>query len=318
MKLNKAIEGFCLARLADSYSPITVERYQGCLKKLGTFLSNPDITKITIDDLRRFMVWLSRDYKPVRFSGDQSPLSGASLDMHWRAIRSFFNWVSSEFEFERPDLILERPRYQSPPIQPFTKDEIRNLLQACRKTAGSKNVYRRPTAQRDLAILMVLLDTGIRRGELVRLLVNDLNRDENTHTYHLRIRPYRSGLKSRPRIVYCGRSTSRYLWRYLAEREVVYDDDPLFLTRDDRSLDGQFLYNLLRRTGERAGVPKANPHRFRHTFAIQYLRNGGDVFTLQRLLGHSTMSMVKRYLAISKADDKEAHRRASPGDRWRL
>jgi integrase/recombinase XerD len=99
---------------------------------------------------------------------------------------------------------------------------------------------------------------------------------------------------------------------------VVYDDDPLFLTREDRPFSGQVLYHLLRRLGEKAGVENCRPHRFRHTFAIQYLRNGGDVFTLQRLLGHSSMVMVKHYLALSSADDKEAHRKASPGDRWRL
>ena len=317
MKLQKALEGFCLARLADGYSPATVERYRGCLDKLDRYLSNPEINEITIDDLRRFMVWLANDYKPVRFSGDQKPLSGASLHVHWKAIRSLFNWLSNEFEIERPDVFLEKPRYQSPPIQPFTKEEVQKLIQACKKTGG-KHVYKRPTANRDLAILMIFLDTGIRRGELERLLINDLYRDEKTHTYNIKIRPYRAGIKSRSRIVYCGRAASRYIWRYLAEREEVYPDDPLFLTRDNRSFTGHFLYNLLQRIGKRAGVANSNPHRFRHTFAIQYLRNGGDVYTLQRLLGHSTMTMVKRYLAISSADDQEAHRRASPGDRWRL
>jgi integrase/recombinase XerD len=78
------------------------------------------------------------------------------------------------------------------------------------------------------------------------------------------------------------------------------------------------LLQLIRRLGDRAGVNHAHPHRFRHTFAINFLRNGGNAFVLQMLLGHSTMEMVKRYLALAQADAQATHRRASPVANWRL
>ena len=75
---------------------------------------------------------------------------------------------------------------------------------------------------------------------------------------------------------------------------------------------------LLTRLGDKVGVPHCHPHRFRHTFAIEFLRAGGDVFSLQRLLGHSTLDMVKNYVAIAQVDVRNAHRKASPVAHWRL
>jgi integrase/recombinase XerD len=109
------------------------------------------------------------------------------------------------------------------------------------------------------------------------------------------------------------------VWKYLAKRKEAKPDEPLFETTGRQALDRNALRKMLLAAGQRAEVVEpVTPHRLRHTFAITYLRNGGDVYTLQRLLGHSTMDMVRRYLSLAQTDIADAHRRASPVDNWRL
>jgi site-specific recombinase XerD len=112
--------------------------------------------------------------------------------------------------------------------------------------------------------------------------------------------------------------TEQAIWRYLATRGDTKPAEPLFATSVGRPLDRTILCRLIHTTGERAGVSGAHPHRFRHTFAITFLRNGGNVFALQTILGHESLDMVKRYLMIAQTDLQKAHQDASPVMNWLL
>jgi len=120
-------------------------------------------------------------------------------------------------------------------------------------------------------------------------------------------------------MVYLGKVARRALWRYLAEREDGEGPNaPLFAVTGDRKFKPDSLRLLIKRIAERAGVKNAYPHKFRHTFAITYLRSGGDIFTLQEMLGHGSLDMVRHYARVAQVDVEQAHRKASPADNWRL
>ena len=314
MKLSKAVEGFTLDCAAGDYSPKTIQLYRGNLRILVDWIHDKELENITPLDLTHFMSYIRTEYKPSRFGGDTRPLSASAVDNYWKALRSFFRWCKAMLGIERPDMNLKRPRYQLPEVVPFTEKEIKALVRACdytkRAATDKRRAYRmrRPTAKRDRDLLLLMIDTGLRLGEVCRLTVKDVNLENG----EIRVLPHGSGIKSKPRTVHLGRAARQAIWHHLADREDAREDDPVFC------MAVRTVQSFVRRLGERAGVKRVHAHRFRHTFAIQYLRNGGDVFTLQRLLGHSSLEMVRHYLAIAQTDTKDAHRRASPADRWRL
>ena len=159
-------------------------------------------------------------------------------------------------------------------------------------------------------IILTLVDTGVRASELCSITIADVDKRNK--------RIFIWGKGAKERIVYIDASTARAIWRYLTIRPDARPDDPLFVTREGRPLNRHSVRLLIGRLGRRAGIPNANVHRFRHTFAINFLRNGGNAYTLQRLLGHSTLKMVKTYLALAAQDDSDNHRRASPVANWHL
>jgi len=114
--------------------------------------------------------------------------------------------------------------------------------------------------------------------------------------------------------------TEARLPEYLAHsrpRPIGRDVDHVFLARDGRPLTPAAIQHALRRLGGRAGLAgvRTNPHTFRHTFAKLYLLNGGDLFSLQRILGHTTLDMVRRYVNLDTDEVKRQHAQASPVDR---
>jgi integrase/recombinase XerD len=317
MKLSAAVSGFLLARTADGYSPATLADYGHTLRLLVEHAGDDELVALDTPHLRTFFAWLRSDYTPVRASGNTSPLSNHTLANAWCAVRSFCKWCAAEgLSAARPDMVIQRPTYVAPEVAPFTSDELVALLAAAEYTATATTTdrtafrMRRHTAARDRALILVLLDTGLRVSELARLQVADVAMS----TGEVTVTPYQAGRKSRGRHVYLGKSTRRALWRYVAGRT----EGSLFTNIDGAAMTRNSIRLMLSHLGKRAGVPHTHPHRFRHTFAIEYLRNGGDVFTLQRLLGHSSLDMVRRYVALAQTDVATAHARASPVDRWQI
>ncbi|NLF00436.1 MAG: tyrosine-type recombinase/integrase [Anaerolineales bacterium] len=326
LHLSVALEEYLVAR--NDLSPKTLEDYHYYLRRWLEFAGDVDLAEMKRADLERFMAYMRDEYR----TRAGKPLSQAGLANCWTALRSFWHWASdSRVELANISEGLRAVKVPEPVVEPFTKDEAQALIEACYRTALAKTEqrrsfrYTRHEAYRDVAILLVLLDTGIRVGELHRLNVGDID----LHRYELEVRPFRSGVKSHPRVIPFTRDTQAALLRWLSQRkelgepldrdgELLSDAPAFTILSSGERFPVRAVEHMLARLGKRAGVSKVHPHRFRHTFAIEYLRNGGDPWTLQRMLGHSTMEMVRRYLNFAKEDIRGAHSRASAVARWRF
>lgn len=310
MKMSKSLIGWRLHMLSGGYSSKTIEGYLPAMTRVINYLGDPDAADVTVWELEDFLASLR-----------ETGVKEATRQAYWRVIKAYFKWASMRkgLNIPRPDTELEMPKVPEPDIHPYTEQEVKALLKACEKTTMSQPKQKKPcqfdrkTAARDKLIILILLDTGIRVSELCRIQYKDINLEEQS----IMIRPFETGGKSRGRTVYLGSVAMEMLWKMAAENE---DPENYLIssckTRRNKPLDRYAINNLLKGLGEKAGIPSCGAHRFRHTFAIQYLRNGGDIYTLKRLIGHKSFYMVQRYLELSDADAKKAHQKASPVDNW--
>lgn len=205
------------------------------------------------------------------------------------ALAAFWTWgIKNEIVDRHIVRLVEKPRPKRILIDPFSELEVRALLSAMRNNP-----------ERDSAIVYLLLDTGMRASELV----GTEREDYNFVSRKVKV----LGKGNKERMLPFSEKTAKLLLKHFATTA----GKPFDMSRTT-------LTSTVSRLGSRAGVVGCFPHRFRHTFAIEYLRNGGDAYTLQFLLDHSTMVMVSRYLKIAQIDVDRVHRKASPVDNWVL
>lgn len=304
--LSQAIEGALLACSARRLSDNTIHEYSHYYRKLQAFFgpSDPDFAAIDRVQLQRFMNSLTS-------------LSAKSCSNIRVSLLSMYRWAVS-FGLTEVNVAkqLDPIKAESRAIHPFSKTDLQAMLHAVEKskpyTRPGKSTCSHTPRQylRNKAIIYTLLDTGLRSSELCDLRIKHADKR------NLRLKVFGKG--SKERIVPFSSSTSLHLWRYLATRADLVPDDWLFTTGGDRRLDNHNLYHTLNLIGSRAGIADAHPHRFRHTFAINFLRNGGNVYTLKEILGHASLKMCLRYLEIAQADVEANYRPASPVKVWGL
>lgn len=320
---SRAITGFVNYKTAEGLSLRTVAGYQDLLEDWVKYTGDMPVSKVRPSDISNYLNYMRTEYVPRRLSGDTRPLAPKTLRNFYITFASFFTWASKELGVDNPVKEIPAPRFQRNPVNPFTQEELQRMLKAClyaREAAPSNRrrfVMRRHTANRDEAIILTLVDSGLRASELCSLKIEDFDPKRGALVIKHGVEGGAKGGKGRT--VYLGKTARSAVWRYLAGREDGEEPGaPLFVVFRSRPFTRSSLEHLIKRIGDRAGVKNAYPHKFRHTFAIMYLRSGGDVFTLQILLGHGSLDMVRYYAQIAQVDVEQAHNRASPADHWRL
>lgn len=267
---------------ARRLSPGTVRFYDEKLVYFQNFCNREAIEQVqavTPDILRAYLISVEH-HKP----GGQHCL--------YRAVRSLLRWYEAEYEplgYKNPTHKVKAPRVPEDILEPVPDDVVEMLLDTCKS-----DWY----GVRDRAIITVLFESGLRSHELIALDVPDFD----MVTGDLLIK---QGKGRKPRIVFVTRQGKRKVRAWV--RLWGKDSGPLFVNRyrDRFAYDG--LREIMQTRAHLLGITPPALHSFRRAFALNCLRNGMDIFTLQRLMGHADLSTLRRYLAQTTEDLREGY-----------
>lgn len=295
------------ARLLKITTP-TYETWENCLEDFIHFKAAQGRAKLTIQDYQKHISGFFRrfpdaweDYNTLKksviayFADDVAP---ATHNIRRAYLKSFFNWCLSEGILPANPIDGIPRRKDEPRVRHISEEQLRQLLEMPRK-----DTY---PGLRDYAMLLLVMDSGIRPKEMLSLMPEDVNleslevyiRKENAKTRKSRTLPISP-------------VTGEAIRKLLSVRPKDWQDLPLFCTCEGRPMTHNAWRLRLNYYGKKLGF-KVSPYDFRHAFALMYLKNGGDPFSLQRIMGHSDMSMTKRYVNMLDEDVKQSHSIASP------
>jgi integrase/recombinase XerD len=302
---SRCIDGYLLSLGARHLSQHTIDDYSRTLAKFTKFMETDyPVKDITSQHVESFLA----SYKN---------LANKSLLNYYIGLSGLWTWLVNE-GIVKTNIVrkIKAPKAVRKEVVPLNEGEVKAIMSALNRSRiyvrqGVSVDHSLGSMERNRAIILLMLDTGVRASELCDLKIEDVD-NRNNRIF------VRQGKGMKERTLPFSPRTGQMIWRYLATRENTQPTDPLFVGRLNRPITRTKLAEMFAGIGRRAGVSNVHPHRFRHTFAIQYLRNGGNAYTLQHMLGHSTLETVKIYLKLAQVDVDQMHRRASPVDNWRL
>lgn len=305
IELGKCIEKFLDVKKLEKRSPKTLQTYAQTLNKFREWVEaqgNPDIDTDLIRDYVRYMTeekskWDDHPTNQTQGVG----VSPRTINNIIRNLRVFFNFLVSERMIsDNPAANVKYQEEQNDTFEIFTDEDVLSLL-----SAPNKITY---TGYRDYVMMLVLLDTGLRIGELTSIKIGDINFDNRCIVVNAEI-----AKTNKTRTVPISLITAKELTK-LIEYVRVDSDDYVFLTQFGERYMADTFAKMLKKYGKKAGISGAriSPHTFRNYMAVKFLKTNGDPFTLMRILGHKDFAMTNRYVKYSNVDISEQFDKASP------
>jgi integrase/recombinase XerD len=295
MFLSDAIEGYLLHR-STQLSPETINTDRIKLHQFLDWRGDVEVNEITSDDVRDHLA-----------HHKDRGLSPFTVTRHHASLSAFYTWLTDpeiDLADHNPTDHVPPPKLPKRKPKALTRDEIEALLGA----ADQMTLKRRTRS-----LVLFMLDTGARASEVCGVTMDDMSFDTGTVLV--------TGKGSKQRYVYLGRRALSATWLYVKDERpepAQVNRDMLFLSMQGYPLDHYSPRHAIVRLARKAGVD-ATPHAFRHTAAINHLRNGMDLVSLQHLLGHADITTTRGYLsALADEDVEQAAQRTSPSDNWRL
>jgi site-specific recombinase XerD len=281
--LTDAYTDFFLSRQAMRCTPETLTFYNFTAGKFILWLESQSINAPGEVEARHVRAYLAK------LIGEGK--SSWTVNDHARAVRTLLRfWYSEKYLLE--PIVFAMPKVERLRLPVLSAEELRHVLSVC-------NV-------KEKAIILLLVDTGIRRQEACNLNWSDLQMTNGL----LRIERGKGG---KARSVVVGATTRRALLAYRRTFPAINDTSPLLISQRGGRLTGNGLRLLLLRLSAKAGI-KFSAHALRRTFVILSLRAGMDVLHLQALLGHSSLEMVQHYAQMVDDDLLQSHQAHSPVD----
>jgi site-specific recombinase XerD len=305
--LRQAVDSWLADGRANGHSARTLGNRRHLMEKFEWWLVHEQgveaaLSSLTPGVIRGFLTYLREERPEGRFGSDNANARAAArpstVSTYYRCIRAFVNWCrAEELPVGAAMKNVKPPRVPDDELDHFTDAEMLALISAAR-------THRNP--ERDVAIILLLLDTGMRAAELCGLDVGAVDRSSGGLVV--------LGKGNKTRRVEMSRPTRLALNRYIEDqRRNAPPNEPLFVSRAGGRMTTNGLFQLVERLARHAGLQgAAGCHKIRRTFAISFLRNGGNLYELQKLMGHTDLTVLRRYVKYGEMDLAAAHRRNSP------
>jgi site-specific recombinase XerD len=291
MQLQQAYETFIADKRINGCSKETIRFYNYSIGRLLSFVQKDRV--VETDDL-------GPRINPYFLYLHESGLSPHSIQALFRGTRAFTRFLLAE-GFIESAIRLPRIKPTTSVIKPLSVDQMRTIL-----TSIDTSDF---VGLRNWTLLRLFFDTGMRLGEVCRLDTSHVNLDDGFVLVH--------GKGGKERWVPVGREMKKALWAYMKRRTLCarLGEPALFVQQDGTRLSPRGVQMFFKRLKIKLDGVRFSPHTLRHSFALSYIENGGDPFSLQRILGHSTQAMTAKYVNMARSNIKAQHDRFSPGDR---